>query len=470
MGWHVTDPRSAQLLGAIKSLPSVQSGRDHRTGTSGRLPAHRRPHHRRHRLRPSPPWSTAAPAKGVRPAARDRRVHGGAGVRRTRAPGAGGGEVGRGTFVRAAASAGPYGRALIEPSTAAPVNLELNYPSAPGQSELLAPALAPLLRPDVLTEALRPAPATGTAAAREAVADLLATPAWRPAPGRILFTGNARQAIAATLASLVRPGGRVGVEPLTYPLVREIAGRLGVTLVALEADGGGLCPESVRAAHRAGPLSALYLQPTLHNPTSVTTGEARKREIGDVVRELGLPVVEDRIWSFLHPDSPPRSPPTRPTSCMSWTGCRSGSRRGSPSASSSHRKGGWTRWPARSGRVGGVRGGSRWRPGCGGRRTGPWRGWSRPSGPMRGPDSGWSPRSWRGSPYGPIRSPTTRGGSFPRHGGPTRSRPPPRTTASRSPREPRSAPTRNEPRTRSDSASRQLPSPPCAEHYGRWPL
>jgi len=213
------------------------------------------------------------------------------------------GEVGRGTFVRAAA-AGPYGQAIVEAATSAPVNLELNYPSAPGQSELLAPALAPLLRPDVLAEALRPAPATGTAVAREAVAELLATPAWRPDPDRVLFSGNARQAIAATLASLVRPGGRVGVEPLTYPLVREIAGRLGVTLVALAADGGGLRPESVRAAHRTAPLSALYLQPTLHNPTSVTTSEARKREIADVVRELGLPVVEDRIWSFLHPDSP----------------------------------------------------------------------------------------------------------------------------------------------------------------------
>ncbi|MFI6626663.1 PLP-dependent aminotransferase family protein [Streptomyces sp. NPDC050528] len=214
------------------------------------------------------------------------------------------GEVGRGTFVRAAA-AGPYGRAIVEAATSAPVNLELNYPSAPGQSELLAPALAPLLRPDVLTEALRPAAATGTAAAREAVADLLATPTWRPDPDRVLFSGNARQAIAATLASLVRPGGRVGVEPLTYPLVREIAGRLGVTLVALEVDGDGLLrPESVVAAQRTAPLSALYLQPTLHNPTSVTTGEVRKREIADVVRELGLPVVEDRIWSFLHPDSP----------------------------------------------------------------------------------------------------------------------------------------------------------------------
>ena len=214
------------------------------------------------------------------------------------------GEVGRGTFVRAAA-AGPYGQAIVEAATSAPVNLELNYPSAPGQSELLAPALAPLLRPDVLTEALRPAPATGTAAAREAVSELLATPTWCPAPERILFTGNARQAIAATLASLVRPGGRVGVEPLTYPLVKEIAGRLGVVLVALEADGGGqLRPESVVAAHRTAPLSALYLQPTLHNPTSVTTSAERRGEIADVVRELGLPVVEDRIWSFLHPDSP----------------------------------------------------------------------------------------------------------------------------------------------------------------------
>ncbi|WP_159059816.1 GntR family transcriptional regulator, partial [Streptomyces scabiei] len=53
------------------------------------------------------------------------------------------GEVGRGTFVRAAPP-GPAGRALAEPAGAAPVNLELNYPSAPGQSELLAAGLAPL--------------------------------------------------------------------------------------------------------------------------------------------------------------------------------------------------------------------------------------------------------------------------------------------------------------------------------------
>lgn len=91
----------------------------------------------------------------------------------------------------------------------------------------------------------------------------------------------------------------MGVEELTYPLVKEIAGRLGIRLVPLATDEGGLRPEAVAAAHRAAPLAALYVQPTLHNPTSVTTGEARRRQLAEVVADLDIPVVEDRIWSFL---------------------------------------------------------------------------------------------------------------------------------------------------------------------------
>ncbi|MFJ3758658.1 PLP-dependent aminotransferase family protein [Streptomyces sp. NPDC090080] len=208
------------------------------------------------------------------------------------------GEVGRGTFVRAT-EATPQGRALVEDGTAR-VNLELNYPSVPGQQELLAPALAPLLRADALGDALRTGAADGTPRAREAAAALLATGDWRPSPGRVLFTGNARQALAATLASLVGPGGRVGVEPLTYPLVKEVAARLSVTLVPVRTDAGGPVVDSVRAAHRSAPLSALYLQPTLHNPTSLTVPAERRLQLARCVGELGLPVVEDRVWSFLH--------------------------------------------------------------------------------------------------------------------------------------------------------------------------
>ncbi|MDI3384727.1 PLP-dependent aminotransferase family protein [Streptomyces sp. B-S-A8] len=210
------------------------------------------------------------------------------------------GEVGRGTFVRAVPE--PTGRALTEsPVLPTGVNLELNYPSAPGQSELLSASLAPLLRPDVFAEATQTAAAAGTPAARAAASALLACGSWRPAAERVLFTGTARQAIAGALAALVPPGGRVGVEALTYPVVREIAARLQLTLVPLTSDAHGVRPEAVAAAHRGAPLSALYVQPTLHNPTCVTMPEARRRDLAATVRELGLPVVEDRIWSFLYP-------------------------------------------------------------------------------------------------------------------------------------------------------------------------
>ncbi|MFD5569906.1 aminotransferase-like domain-containing protein [Streptomyces cadmiisoli] len=245
------------------------------------------------RLRPGqrlPPQRAFARRRGIAPSTAG-RVYGEL-VRRGLVVG----EVGRGTFVRAAAPVGG-GRALAEPVTGPPVNLELNYPSVPGQSALLAPVLAPLLRPDVLTEALRPAAATGTAPARAAAAALLDC----PDPARLLFTGNARQAICAALASLVRPGGRVGVEELTYPLVKEIAARLALTLVPLATDEDGLRPDALAAAHRAAPLSALYVQPTLHNPTSLTMSEDRGRLLAGTAADLGIPVVEDRIWAFLRP-------------------------------------------------------------------------------------------------------------------------------------------------------------------------
>ncbi|MFE1785609.1 GntR family transcriptional regulator, partial [Streptomyces sp. NPDC059506] len=63
------------------------------------------------------------------------------------------GEVGRGTFVRAAS--GATAPALSEPADGR-VDLALNHPVAPGQAGLLAAGLGGQLRPDALESALRP--------------------------------------------------------------------------------------------------------------------------------------------------------------------------------------------------------------------------------------------------------------------------------------------------------------------------
>ncbi|MEU8061736.1 PLP-dependent aminotransferase family protein [Microbispora bryophytorum] len=212
------------------------------------------------------------------------------------------GEVGRGTFVRA--SARRPGTALAEPSGTR-IDLELNYPVIPEQVRLLGDGIRPLLRPDVLEASIRPVGAAGTPHAREAVADLLARAGWRPDPARLLFAGNGRQAIAAVIAALVPPGARLGVEELTYPVVKTIAARLGVALVPLPIDEAGLVPEAVEAAARKAPLRAVYLQPTLHNPLSLTMPVERRAELAAVLARLDVPAVEDGIWSFLRDELPP---------------------------------------------------------------------------------------------------------------------------------------------------------------------
>ncbi|GAB3210630.1 PLP-dependent aminotransferase family protein [Marinactinospora endophytica] len=212
------------------------------------------------------------------------------------------GEVGRGTFVRA--STPRPGPALAEPSDGK-IDLELNHPVVPGQAGLLAEGISPLLRPDVLDEAMRPVGTSGTAPARALFADLLSRPGWRPDPARILFAANGRQAVSAAVSALVRPGARLGVEELTYPAVRAIAARLGVTVVAIPLDEEGMIPEAVEEAARVAPLSAVYLQPTLHNPLSLSMTERRRIELAGLLSRLGVNAIEDGVWTFLRDTVPP---------------------------------------------------------------------------------------------------------------------------------------------------------------------
>ena len=206
------------------------------------------------------------------------------------------GETGRGTYVRAAPA--PLDPPLVEPS-AAPVDLELIFPLLPEHEDALARALARLAASPAFAQALRPIGATAGVAAREAAAAFLARPGWAPAPGQILFAGNGRQAIAAALSALAVLGDRIAVEAMTYPVVKGIAARLGLTLVPVEMDDQGLVPGALAAAHRAAALAAVYVQPGLHSPLGVTMGEARRAALAGLLRETGLTAVEDGVYSFL---------------------------------------------------------------------------------------------------------------------------------------------------------------------------
>ncbi|MGU3494396.1 PLP-dependent aminotransferase family protein [Xanthobacteraceae bacterium A53D] len=211
------------------------------------------------------------------------------------------GEVGRGSYVRAREL--PTAESLGEP-VQAPVDLQLNFPILPGQDAELAQVLQRMMTPAALAAAFRPASAAATRETREASAAFLARPGWRPEPDGLVFTANGRQAITAAFAALAPPGERIAVEALTYPAVKWIAARLGITLVPLAMDERGIRPDALLKAHRAAPLRGVYVQPLLHNPIGVSMDAARREEIAAILKAEDLMAVEDVIYGFLA-DAPP---------------------------------------------------------------------------------------------------------------------------------------------------------------------
>jgi len=208
------------------------------------------------------------------------------------------GEVGRGTFVRAATHQSKP--ALAEPASAQ-IDMETNYPVLPEQHHLLAPALAVLAsRADALHAAMGAASAQGSAPMREITAAAMANKDWKPAPESFLFAGNGRQALAATFSALVPVGERIGFEALTYPVAGAIAARLGIEAVPLAMDDDGLRTDAMEKAHRDAPLRAIYMQPTLHNPLGITMSEQRRAEFSASLKRLNGPIaIEDRVYAFL---------------------------------------------------------------------------------------------------------------------------------------------------------------------------
>lgn len=211
------------------------------------------------------------------------------------------GEVGRGTFVSGEAKRGVA--APGEPRGIR-IDLEFNYPLMPGQTALIAKSLAGLDQGGALDVALRQATSIGTPTARSIAAAYLSQGAWSPAPEQLVFTGNGRQSIAAALAATVPTGGRCGVEALTYPFIKGIAARLGITLVPLALDEDGVRPDAVEKAHREAHLAAIYVQPAVQNPLGMTMTASRRVDLLRVVEKLGLPIIEDNVYGFLD-DEPP---------------------------------------------------------------------------------------------------------------------------------------------------------------------
>ncbi len=207
--------------------------------------------------------------------------------------------VGRGTFVRRRAKAPPSGR----------IDLAMNLPPRPSDPRLarrLAESMAALGEERGLDLLMRYQAPGGTTEDRAAGAAFLAARVPQAEPGRVLVAPGAQGALTAVTLALCRAGDVVLADPLTYPGFRSLAALLGLTLLGVPGDEEGLLPDALETLVLKHRPKALYLNPTLNNPTTITLSADRRRTVVAIARRHGLALIEDDAYGAL-PLQPPVS-------------------------------------------------------------------------------------------------------------------------------------------------------------------
>ncbi len=216
--------------------------------------------------------------------------------------------VGRGTFVtgRPQGMRAFAGDAPPDTRRAGVADPSMNMPPEPDDPDLLARMREGLSAVAAdLVPLLRYQGFGGAAMDREAAALWLGRRGVDAPQDRIFVAPGAHPALLAILGTLARPGETVLAETITYPGMRSIAAQLRLRLAGLPMDEAGILPEAFDEACRRERPKALYLNPTLHNPLTLTVPEARRRQIAAVARRHGVPIVEDDAYGFI----PERGPP-----------------------------------------------------------------------------------------------------------------------------------------------------------------
>ena len=206
--------------------------------------------------------------------------------------------VGRGTFVRPRTPA-------ADPERRRAGDLSMNMPPEPTDPALIARMQAGLGTVSAnLIDLLRYQSPVGAERDRVAAARWLSLRGMAPSMERIAVTPGAHATMAAILSIIATPGDRILCERVTYPGIRNIAARFGVTLVGLGMDAQGVMPEALHAAIAEHKPRALYLNPTLQNPTTLTIPVERRLALAEVLNATGLTLIEDDAYGFIPATSP----------------------------------------------------------------------------------------------------------------------------------------------------------------------
>lgn len=214
------------------------------------------------------------------------------------------GETGRGTFVRETSLL--PGQGIDQKDIAVGmIDLNFNYPSLPGQADLLRTALRQLALSGDLEALLRYQPHAGRQHERASVARHLQARGLSVDAEQVLIVNGAQQGLAVTLMAQLNPGDVIAADALTYSGFKVLAEALHLEVVALPVTEHGPDLAALDKLCRSRPVRAVYSMPTLHNPLGWVMPLAQREQLVAIARQHDLTIIEDAAYAFLVDNPPP---------------------------------------------------------------------------------------------------------------------------------------------------------------------
>lgn len=203
---------------------------------------------------------------------------------------------GRGTFV-----------AILQAHGGRQIDLSANAPPAALGARLLARTLTGIARKIDADHFNLYAPPGGHLEHRRVLARWLDTLGLGVEPSHLVLTSGARQALALAFDLVCGRHGVILTERITYPGAIALARRRGYRIQGVQIDSEGMVPQALAealAGIKATEGRAVYLTPTLHNPTTATMGVARRQAIAEICRQAGAWIIEDGVYAASSPGLP----------------------------------------------------------------------------------------------------------------------------------------------------------------------
>jgi DNA-binding transcriptional MocR family regulator len=210
------------------------------------------------------------------------------------------GEIGRGTYVLDR-NAGRFPSTRDDRDNV--IDLSLNVPVESSAPDLAA-ALRGLSAMEDTQSLLQYAP-TDSHSSRLAGQMILERHGLMIDADKVVLCAGTQHGLGVALDAVARSGDCILAEELTYPAFKPLADARGLRTYPVALDEHGIVPSALHAACRKVRPKALYIVPTLHNPTTGTLSASRRREVVDIARRHNLIIIEDDLYRLLAVEAPP---------------------------------------------------------------------------------------------------------------------------------------------------------------------